>query len=95
MAEINIKVTEIDNAIEKLQSLQLRCSSIDTTSPITVGGGKTVNELENIATKFKIMNINLENFITNTISFLQNARDSYVASDVRAAEGMTGKTVRG
>lgn len=95
MAEINIKVTEIDSAIEKLQSLQSRCSSINTTPPITVGGGKTVNELENIADAYKTMNIHIEDFITNTISFLQNVRDSYVASDAKAAKGMTSKTVRG
>ncbi len=91
MAEINIKVTEIDSAIEKLQSLQSRCSSINTTPPITVGGGKTVNELENIADAYKTMNTHLEDFITNTISFLRNIKNSYVSSDLEAAKKIANK----
>lgn len=86
MAEINVKITEINNEITKLQNLRTRCDSINTAVPSTVGGGQTVNELENIATVYKTMNRELGELISNTISFLQNVRDSYVFSDAKAAK---------
>lgn len=91
MAEINVNVTEINNAITKLQGLQSECNSRNTTSPATVGGGKTVNELEDIANVYKKLNTHFEDLLLNTISFLQNVRDSYTASDTKAANKIANK----
>jgi len=84
MAEINVKISEINNAISKLQGLKSRCDSRNTTPPSTIGGGQTVNELESIAEVYKAMNNNFGELVTNTISFLENVRDSYVNADVKA-----------
>lgn len=91
MAEIKVKVSEINNAIIRLQGLQSRCSSRSTTPPATIGGGKTVNELEDISGVYKAINTNLENLISNTIAFLQNVRDSYINSDTKAANKISNK----
>lgn len=91
MAEINVKITEINNAITKLQNLQKRCNSADTKTPTTVGGGQTVNELEAIADVYKKMNISFGEMIANTISFLQNVKNSYASSDTKAANKISGK----
>lgn len=91
MAEIKVKVSEINNAITRLQGLQSRCISRNTTPPATVGGGKTVNELEDIADVYKTLNTHFEDLISNTISFLQNVRDSYTSSDTRAANRIANK----
>lgn len=91
MAEIKVKVSEINNAITKLQGLQSKCNSRNTTPPVTVGGGKTVNELENIANVYKTLNTQFETLLSNTISFLQNVRDSYTASDTKAANKIANK----
>lgn len=91
MAEIKIKITEINNAITKLQSLQSKCNSRNTTPPATVGGGQCVNEFENIAGVYKGINVHLEDLISNTISFLQNVRDSYASSDTEAASKIANK----
>lgn len=88
MAEINVKITEINNAITKLQGLQSKCSSRNINPPATVGGGKTVNELEDIAEVYKSMNTHFGTLISNTISFLQNVKDSYASSDAKAAQGI-------
>lgn len=85
VAEIKIEVSEIDNAITRLQGLQSRCESRKTAPPVTVGGGKTVNELEEIANVYETLNSHLNDLISNTISFLQNVSDSYISSDVNAA----------
>lgn len=91
MAEIKVKVTEIDNAIEKLQRLQIRCNTRNITPPTTVGGGQTVNELEDIADVYKSLNTNFGVLVSNTISFLQNVKDSYASSDTKAANNIRNK----
>lgn len=91
MAEINVKITEINNAISKLKALHSKCNSRKTTPPSTVGGGKTVNELENIADIYKSLNRDFGELISNTISFLENVKDSYVSSDTKAAQGINNK----
>lgn len=91
MAEIKIKITEINNAITRLQGLQSRCSSKNTFPPATVGGGKTVNELESIADTYKTINTHFGELISNTISFLQNVRDSYATGDTKAANKIANK----
>lgn len=91
MAEIKIKISEINNAITSLQGLQSRCSSRDTTPPETVGGGKTVNELEKIADTYRSINTQFEGLISQTILFLENVRDSYVSSDTKAANKIANK----
>ena len=72
MSEINIKISELDAAITNLQSLKSACDGINTIAPTTVGGGKTVNEIENIASVYKSLNIHVGDMISNTISFMQN-----------------------
>ncbi len=90
MAEIKINIAELNNSISKMQSLKSKCSSNQKTAPKTVGGGKTVNELESIAALYRTIDSNLETMILNTISFLTNLRDSFVASDQKAANGVNG-----
>lgn len=90
MAEINVKITEINSAITKLQNLQSRCDSINTPPPSTVGGGQTVNELEDIADVYKALNRDFAELISNTISFLQNVKVSYMESDTKAAKYVGG-----
>ena len=90
MAEIKIRITELDNAIERLRALQTRCDSMNTNPHSTVGGGKTVNELEAIAEVYKLLNGHFGILISNTISFLENVKDSYVSSDSKAASKIKG-----
>lgn len=85
MAEINIKLSEIDNAIMKLQSLKSTCDGINTQPPDTVGGGKTVNEMEIISNCYKSINQDVSDLILNTIAFMSNLKSSYDSSDKKAA----------
>lgn len=91
MGEINVKITEMDDAITKMQALQAKCGAADTNAPITIGGGKSVNELEAIADTYKKMNVQFGNLVSNTVQFLINVRDSYISSDQKAAQGMMGE----
>ena len=87
MSEINIKISELDAAITNLQSLKSACDGINTIAPTTVGGGKTVNEIENIASVYKSLNTH----VGDMISFMQNIRASFITSDSNAAGKIGGK----
>lgn len=91
MGEINVKITKINDAIRKMWLLQVKCKEADTNAPITIGGGKSVNELEAIADTYKKMNVQFGDLVSNTVQFLINVRDSYVSSDQKAARGIMGE----
>ena len=52
--------------------------------PSTVGGGKIVNELEDMVDVYKALDHDFAVLISNTISFLQNVKSSYMESDAKA-----------
>ena len=91
MAEINIKIVKLNEGINKLKELRTKCTSLETKPPETKGGGKTVNELEQIAESYVAINKSFEVLTSNTIKFLQNVRDSYVTSDTKAADKISGR----
>ena len=88
MSEIKVKITELNNAITKLQGLKSRYESIRIIHPVPSGGGRTVNEIEDIAKVYNILENDFEELVSNTISFFQNVRDSYKSSDIKAANGI-------
>ena len=90
MSEIKININELNNSISKLQTLTSQCTSNLQNAPVTVGGGKTVNELEAIAGQYRTINLCLEKLMNNTILFLKNIKESYVSSDQKAARGIDG-----
>ena len=91
VSEINIKISELDVAIANLQSLKFACDGMNSIVPTTVGGGKTVNEIENIASVYKSLNTCVGDMISNTISFMQNIRASFITSDSNAASKIDSK----
>lgn len=68
--------------------MKSKCDSRSTPPPVTIGGGKTVNELEDIANVYKTLICSCGELISNTILFFQNVKDSYVSSDINAAQGI-------
>lgn len=90
MAEIKINVSEINNAIAQLQSLKTEIDSCPA-APEIVGGGKTINELEDILQLYLDFNADLSGLVSNTIAFFQNVRDSYIESDEMAARMIAGE----
>lgn len=91
MSEISVKIAALEEAITNLNNLKQTCADMDTTSPETVGGGSTVSELENIAALYKSLNIHFGDLISNTALFMQNVKDSYQASDSKAAQKLSGE----
>lgn len=90
MAEIKIAIDALENKISELQTLQNEISTNATTPPATVGGGTSVNELEKIATLHQTMLSSIQLLVTNTISFMENIKVSYVESDGKASKKIAG-----
>lgn len=89
MGKIDIRFDTLNEAIDKLNKLERKRNSIDISPPTTVGGGMTVNEMEEIASEYKKLHAALGTLITNTSLFLQNVRDSFQEIDETAAESIS------
>lgn len=90
MSEINVSVADLEEAIEKLNSLSTGWSAIDTTPPETVGDGYVVDKLVEIAQLYQDLHAGMATLISNTISFLTNTKESYETSDQQAATAIDG-----
>ncbi len=88
MGKINIDIEELDNSISKLETLKDNWLNNEVNPPEVVGGGGTVNELEEIAKLYVGLNIRMGGLISSTISFLKNTRQNYVESDEAVATKM-------
>lgn len=88
MAEIKISISDLEDAISRLNSLKNAWNANKTNPPTTVGGGQTVSEFEELAQLYKDLNSHMVTLASNTASFLSNVKDSYQESDKKAADGI-------
>ena len=91
MSEIKINISALEDAIVKMNALKDDWSARNTNAPATVGGGQAVNEFESLAKLYKTLNDNMVTLASNTAAFLTNVKDSYQASDQKAAAAIRGE----
>ena len=91
MAEIKINTSKLDDVIKRLGVLEKNWNANDTKPPVTVGGGKTVNELEELAAVYQNLNSHMAALASTTAAFLKGVKESYQESDQKAAKNITGK----
>lgn len=84
MRIINIDITCLGQAIKRMETFVKDWSSNDTRCPGTLGGGKTVNELEELAQIYKDLNNLMVSLASNTAEFLSDIKESYEESDRKA-----------
>lgn len=85
MLEIDVKVDTLLQAIESLNTLKEFCDNSIINPPTTVGGGKMVNELEELGQLYKMVNTHLSDMVYSTILFLQKTKESFEENDRKAA----------
>ena len=88
MAEIKINVTNLENSISRFRTLEKNWGANDTAPPVTVGGGKAVNEFEELAKVYKDLNDHMVTLAANTAAFLTGIKESYQESDQEAAKNI-------
>ena len=91
MSEIKVNLESLDAAIARLNNLVANWQANPTTPPVTVGGGKTVNGLEELAQMYKELNDHMVLLASNTSAFFTNIRNSYQENDQKAASNISGK----
>ena len=85
MRIINIDIACLNQAIIRMNTLKKNWASNNVTAPTTVGGGKTVNELEEISQLYKDLNNLMVTLASNTAEFLTDVKEGYEESDRKAA----------
>ncbi len=91
MSEIKVNLDNLEGAILKLNNYAANWESNPTTPPATVGGGQTVNELEELAQMYKDLNTHMVTLASTTAAFFTNVKNSYQESDQKAASNISGK----
>ena len=91
MSEIKINLTNLDSGISRFNTLARNWGANDTAPPVTVGGGTTVNEFEELAQVYKNLNDHMVTLASNTAAFLTDIKQSYQDSDQKAANNISGK----
>jgi len=91
VSEIKINLTNLESGISRFNTLARNWGANDTLPPVTVGGGSTVNEFEELAQIYKTLNDHMVTLASNTASFLTDIKQSYQESDQKAANNISGK----
>lgn len=91
MAEIKIKSNNLTTEIEKLNKLSEKINSSNISCPETIGGGRTVQEIEKLGKLYQKIYKQVGVLVSDTASFMKNVNESYQSSDNKAASSMVVK----
>ncbi len=87
MAEIKIKTDNLNMEIGNLRALGQKINASNIKCPGVVGGGSSVQEVENIGRIYQTIHAQLAALVLNTVSFMENVNTSYQSSDNKASGG--------
>lgn len=87
MSEIKINTEKLSNYIQELKDFEIKSFS---SCPEIVGGGNSIQMVENIENITKEIHCLLDTLISNTALFMQNLYDSYVSNDISIAKAING-----
>lgn len=86
MAEIKVNSNNLSFEINKLRVLKQKIAAAAQNSPSVIGGGTTIQEIQNIGNKYVLLYDKVELLVDNTIAFMNNVNTSYVSSDKKASK---------
>lgn len=86
MPEIKINLKNLECGIERFKTLEQNWTVNNIEPPITVGGGRTVNEFEKLADSYKSFNAHMLILASKTAEFLTNIKESYIKNEQKAAK---------
>lgn len=85
MAEIKINTGNLTAEIGKLKELKNSINNTNILCPATVGGGTSIQELEDIGKLYKSLHNQFGILVSSTASFMENVNQSYQSGDNKAA----------
>ena len=86
MSEIKINIDNLDYEISELKALAEEIKSKGIERPAVVGGGTSIQALEDIGLTYEKIQGQLGILVSNTASFMQNVRDTAVEQDKKIAQ---------
>lgn len=86
MSEIKIKNDALSTEISNLRNLNTKIRSSNIKCPTVVGGGTSIQQIENIGKSYQQMHKQLEMLVSSTVSFMENINNSYKSSDKKASK---------
>ncbi|MCR5144631.1 MAG: hypothetical protein K6B67_04915 [Lachnospiraceae bacterium] len=89
MSEIVIDINNLDSEINRLRDLKKTITNNKKKPPNTIGGGSAISNIEKIGNDYKCMEEKMEVLVQNTVGLMENIRNSYLESDIKAT-----KTIR-
>ena len=88
MGEIKVSITQLDMLIMRLQELMAESILQDSKPPAVKGGGKTVQEICNMAETYEKINASMIELLNSTIAFLKDTKEQYATVDKQLADGI-------
>lgn len=85
MAEIKINIDNLEAEITKLKTLSESIASKKEKCPETVGGGSSIQQLENIGIAYGKIHEQIATLVANTADFMKSVRDETVKMDNQIA----------
>lgn len=85
MPEIKINIDNLEQEIICLKSLANKIKSTKVERPQVVGGGSSIQALENIGLTFENMQKQLSILVTDTASFMSSIKDATEKQDKKIA----------
>ena len=89
MKEISISVESLEKGIDSLRRLQTTTMAIRSSPQNLFSGGKTVEKLEKMADIYSKLEGDFATLVSNTIAFMENVKNSYMATDANAASAIS------
>ena len=89
MGEILINTDSLAAEIGMLYTLGAKIAASSIACPAVVGGGSSVQEIENLGKNFQSIHNSVSVLVANTVSFMENVKASYQKNDSNAAKNYT------
>lgn len=88
MGKIEIDINALNASILELKALQSNWSGNEVNAPATIGGGGTVNQMEEMADLYVGLHVKMGALLSGTISLLELTKQEYEAADQAVATKM-------
>lgn len=81
MGEIRIEISSLDEEIKNLEKLKKKIDSLLVRPPKIIGGGLSVQQLEDIEKMYKKIHRQIGTLVLNTILFMDDIRETLLEQE--------------
>lgn len=90
MIVINTNVLALNEKIDRLRALKVRCEGLDVSTVWAEGSGLTNAQLRELDGQYEALRSAMTQLLDNSVLFFENVRQSMVETDNAAAASIAG-----